>query len=170
MEHLFRSLNTFIIELIKKNTINYKGTVTVSLNVTKVTLCPWLQWKEASQSNLVYKSKESIAKLFFRSSTEEVLEKSNRNSTRNSIQAAFSNNPWEPSGRHTRLLATTLPWPKILSFWVIYIITNPRNYFAGRGQLSMHCLEIGMTKYISLSSVIARKLNFQAHLLKNNAF
>ena len=34
----------------------------------------------------------------------------------------------------------------------------------------MHCLEINMIKYISLSSVIARKLNFQKLLLKNNAF
>ena len=34
----------------------------------------------------------------------------------------------------------------------------------------MHCLEIDMIKYISLSSVIARKLNFQKLLLKNNAF
>ena len=36
----------------------------------------------------------------------------------------------------------------------------------GNLQLSMHCLEIGMIKYISLSSVIARKLNFQKLLLK----
>ena len=34
----------------------------------------------------------------------------------------------------------------------------------------MHCLEINMIKYISLSSVIARQFDFQKLLLKNNAF
>ena len=34
---------------------------------------------------------------------------------------------------------------------------------------SMHHLEIDEIKYISLSSVIARKLNFQKHIPKNNA-
>ena len=34
----------------------------------------------------------------------------------------------------------------------------------------MNCLEIDMIKYISFSAVIARKLNFQKLLLKNNAF
>ena len=34
----------------------------------------------------------------------------------------------------------------------------------------MHCMEIDMIKYISLSSVIAKELNFQNLLLKNNAF
>ena len=34
----------------------------------------------------------------------------------------------------------------------------------------MHCLEIEMIKYISFSSVIARKLNFQKLFIKNNVF
>ena len=92
-----------------------------------------------SYTNTSLQARRASQNYFSEAAQKKSLKNSNRNSTRNSIQAAFSNNPWEPSGRHTRLLATTLPWPKILSFWVIYIITNPRNYFAGRGA-TLHAL------------------------------